>query len=107
VGTMRSPIRDCFDKSIRYAHQREWRLWLYKEDWDTNPFILEVGDLHDIATLVTFETLGDKIQVLDSRSMLTFQEEGYGLMHGNIHRKSLHKQILDHNSTGRLAFIIG
>lgn len=107
VGNMKSPIRDCFDKSISYAHQREWRLWLYKKNWDTNPIHLEVGDLHDIATLASFETLGEKIRELDSQSMLTFQEEGYGLMYGNIHRKSLRKQILDHNSTGRLAFHIG
>lgn len=107
VGTIKSPIRDCFDKSVSYAHQREWRLWLYKTHWDTSPFILEIGDLHDIATLVTFETLEEQIRELFSRSMLSFQEEGYGLMHGNIRRRSLREEILNHNSTGHLAFTIG
>ena len=100
-------IRDCFNKSYSYSHQREWRLWLYKKNWDTNPITLEVGDLHDIATHVTIENLAEKIQDLDSRSKLTFQEESYGLMYGNIPRKSLKKQIIEHNSSGRLAFHIG
>lgn len=107
VTCRNSYIRDCFNKSYSYSHQREWRLWLYQKNWDTNPFTLEVGDLHDIATRVTFENLAEKIQDLDSRSKLTFQEESYGLMYGNIPRKSLQKQILEHNSSGRLAFHIG
>ncbi|MFA5546283.1 MAG: hypothetical protein WDA14_11595 [Sphaerochaetaceae bacterium] len=107
VTCAESPIRDCFNKSYSYSHQREWRLWLYQKNWDTNPFTLEVGDLHDIATRVTFENLAEKIQDLDSRSKLPFQEESYGLMYGNIPRKSLQKQIIEHNSSGRLAFHIG
>lgn len=107
VGSKSSLIRDCFDKSSSYSHQREWRLILYKNAWNTNPFILDVGNLSDIATLVTFDNLENRIKELDSKNLFKFQNDFDQTIYGNVTRKSLREIIITQNPSGNLAFHVG
>lgn len=107
IGSKRSCIRDCFDKSSSYSHQREWRLILYKNTWNINPFTLDVGDLSDIATLVTFDNLENKIKELNSQSLFKLQDDFDQTIYGNVTRKSLREIIITQNPNGNLAFHIG
>ena len=40
--------RDCFDKSIQYHSQNEWRVALYRGEQTTDAYELDVGNLSDI-----------------------------------------------------------
>lgn len=42
--------RDCFDKSVNYEAQKEWRIALYRGIKDTKAYTLDIGDLSDIVT---------------------------------------------------------
>jgi hypothetical protein len=52
-----------FNKQIRFAHQREYRLVVNQQSGDVSPYALRVGNLHDIAHAVSIEELNDGIKI--------------------------------------------
>jgi len=52
-----------FQKRREYAHQREYRIVVYTRDDDPDPFILDVGDLSDIAELVLTAEFNDNLRI--------------------------------------------
>ena len=77
---------DSFDKSIEYSNQNEWRIALYRGEADTQAYVLEVGDLHDICKCVRFNELTDYLSENYKNPYQAFLIQGYG---GNISRKEL------------------
>lgn len=78
-------IRDCFDKSIKYREQQEWRIALYRGKKDTDACYLEVGDLSDIVRWFTVEQFETEINRHANQYGYSNLEGWYG----NISRKDM------------------
>lgn len=60
-GNGRTSTKDCFDKTIFYSNQREWRICLFRNMKDDKEYTLKVGDLSDIVELVPANQLEKKL----------------------------------------------
>ena len=49
--------RDAFCKIDRFKNQQEWRLFLYKDNWNTKPFILHLGNLDDCCKIISKDVI--------------------------------------------------
>lgn len=51
--TEHSQLTPCFSKHLRYLYQNEYRFsWTLDHPGDLNPFFVEIGSMHDIATTI-------------------------------------------------------
>lgn len=100
-------IYDCFDKRWAYAHQREWRMWLYRKNWDTSPYQINIGNLKDIAQLVTTDSLEAFFSNIGNLKRFQLQNDRDYRYYGNINRRDLRKTIIETNPLGKLAYTIG
>lgn len=57
------PKRIPFHKSKRYEDQREFRIVIQHPQEVSAPFILEIGDISDIAMLTTSQTYNETLEV--------------------------------------------
>lgn len=60
-GNGRTTTKDCFNKTMFYAGQREWRICLFRNMKDDKAYTLKVGDLSDIAELVPVSQIQNKL----------------------------------------------
>jgi len=81
---------DCFDKSIQYGAQNEWRIALYRGQKSTDAYVLDVGDLHDIAYWVRADQFVNAISTgLRNGKLNLYDDNGYV---GNISRSELREK---------------
>lgn len=52
-----------FNKQMRFAHQREYRLVVSRRENDVSPYSLNIGNLRGIAHMVSIEALNDGIKI--------------------------------------------
>lgn len=83
--------RDCFDKSIQYRTQREWRVALFRGVKDIEAYRLEIGDLSDIITVCKYGDFYNTAQRVINNNGLNKSDCYYG----NISRKELKKRFCD------------
>lgn len=92
--------RDAFCKINRFSNQKEWRLFFYKESWNTEPFIFEMGNLEDCCLLIP-ASRSNFIEVLKKypKSDSVSQK-----IKGNIDRVHLNEIITGKDPWGKLHF---
>ena len=92
--------RDAFCKINRFSNQKEWRLFFYKESWNTEPFIFEMGNLEDCCLLIP-ASRSNFIEVLKKypKSDSVSQK-----IKGNIDRVHLNEMITGKDPWGKLHF---
>jgi|GEM_PF-2978307 len=94
--------KDVFNKIDRYSEQNEWRLFLYKENWNTDSFILDTGDLSDCCKMIKPEYAEIDKCINDYQ-----QSEAATKIKGNINRDKLNKMIINKDPWGKIHFTIG
>ena len=77
--------RDCFNKSIQYQSQNEWRIALYRGMKETEAYVLNVGDLSDIVTWFHTSIFEEEIKKNANMYAMSERERFYG----NISRKEM------------------
>ena len=92
--------RDAFCKINRFSNQKEWRLFFYKENWNTEPFILEMGSLEDCCLLVP-ASRSNFTEILKKYSKSNNVSQR---IKGNIDRVHLNEMITDKDPWGKLHF---
>lgn len=92
--------RDAFCKIDRFKNQQEWRLFLYKDNWNTKPFILHIGSLDDCCKIISKDTIekngGYSVKAIVKQRII-----------GNISRESLNRKIINKNPWGKMYFALG
>jgi len=79
--------RDAFDKAAQFRNQLEWRMCLYRGEKSTEPFTLNIGDIHDITHKVrTYEFERNEIYKLKYNRKIFDSNDLY---YGNISRREL------------------
>ncbi len=107
-GANRTSSKDCFDKTLSYEQQKEWRICLFRNQKDDQPYILEVGDLSDIVEIVSADTIRQYLmnlyapcipgEVLPQRNAFT----------GNVTRQQFKEKLYDFDGgMGKLMLVIG
>lgn len=98
-------FRDCFTKMSKFSFQKEYRLCLYKKNWDGRPYKVEVGNLEDCCKIFEYS----KIKNNDSEVLKVFNKSKPisapdTMFWGNISRADLNKIILTENTKCSLVF---
>lgn len=91
-GSLRS--RNCFDKNKKYSYQKEWRICLYRNIETEVPYILEVGDISDIACIVKTKELRKELLKIYKEYWPANVSEQRKPYQGNISRKLFRNKIL-------------
>lgn len=77
---------DAFDKFDKYKYQNEWRICFYDGVAATEPYELDIGDIHDISHVIKTCNLEDEIfRLKSSDKSLRTSEKFYG----NVSRQEL------------------
>ena len=92
--------RDAFCKINRFSNQNEWRLFFYKENWNTLPFIFEMGNLEDCCLLIP-ASKRNFIEVLNRYPQGNNVSQR---IKGNIDRVHLNEMITGKDPWGKLHF---
>lgn len=93
-------FRDAFCKINRFKTQQEWRLFLYKDNWNTEPFILQVGSLEDCCQIISRDKVENAGYYLDANKVKQ-------RITGNIMRENLNRKIINKNPWGKMYFAVG
>ena len=94
--------KDVFNKIDRFKEQNEWRLFLYKKNWNTQSFTLDVGELTDCCKLIKPE-----FSEFDKIINESCNSESITRIKGNISRDKLNKMIVTKDPWGKIHFTIG
>ncbi len=94
--------KDAFNKIDRFKEQKEWRLLLYKGNWNTKNFILNSGDLSDCCKLIHPDKNSFAQCIVQNHN-----SEAVTKIKGNINRINLNKKIIEKNPWGKIHFSLG
>lgn len=97
--------RDTFWKISNYKEQPEWRLLLYKENWNTDAFILETENLTDCCKIFNTSDAFNEIKKIKNAYKLCDAVPLH--ISGNINRKNLNRKIIEKDPWGQIHFILG
>jgi len=85
--------KDCFDKTLFYANQREWRICLFRNVKDDNAYRLKVGDLSDIVELVPVSQIQKRLLEMYKPCLPADVEPQFSGFKGNIRRKDFKEKM--------------
>lgn len=89
-----SGIRDCFDKLNKFSYQNEWRICLSRNIKNTNHYILNIGDISDIAHIVPTSKLRESVLIkYENYKLASFNPQTKGFQ-GTSTRKKFKEAIL-------------
>ena len=80
--------RDCFTKTERYSNQNEWRLAIYRGVQETEAYILDIGEMRDIAHKIDINMILEELKQLTAEGKIKTDEYGY---YGNISKQEMNK----------------
>lgn len=87
--------RDSFDKMQKYSYQNEWRICLNRYQKDGLAYVLDIGDLSDIAYIVkTTDLRKEIIKKYKGFKLGTVAEQRMSYQ-GSVSRKKFRRKMLD------------
>lgn len=85
--------KDCFDKTIFYSNQREWRICLFRNVKEDKAYRLKVGDLSDIVELVPVNQLEKKLLEMYKPCLPADVAQQFSGFKGNIRRSEFKEKM--------------
>lgn len=89
----RTSTKDCFDKTIFYSNQREWRICLFRNRKDDEAYTLKIGDLSDIVELIAASQLEKRLLEMHKPCFSADVVPQYSSFIGNIKRSEFKKEM--------------
>ena len=107
-GANRTSSKDCFDKTKYYEEQKEWRICLFRNKKDDQPYILNVGDLSDIVELVETSKVREYLTDKYAPCLDVDVPPQYSEFIGNVKRREFKERLYEYDGgKGKLMFVIG
>lgn len=107
-GANRTRSKDCFDKTIFYEQQKEWRICLFRNLKEDKPYILDVGDLSDIVEIVRANAIGKRLSKIYEPCLPRNVEPQIGVFTGNVTRQEFKNKLYNFDDgMGRLFMVVG